>query len=75
MPQDVDVPSSNAPVMAENIGARLAGRLHLAIRVCGLTSREISVFQVRKPNSRHLTHVRNLDTLPSAGFSASQCLS
>ena len=67
MTQDVDVLSSNAPGLAEEIRARLADLFHLAIRVRELRSgRDYRVFQVRKPKNRHLADVRNVESLPPA---------
>lgn len=65
MTQDVDIASTRAAELAEVIRAFLHQRFHIAVRVWeskeGLGYR---VYQVRKPENRHLVDVRSVDTLP-----------
>jgi hypothetical protein len=65
MTQDVDVMSTRAPELAEEIRAHLADRFHVAVRVREVVNRVGSrVYQVRKPKNRHLVDVRQVATLP-----------
>ncbi len=65
MTQDVDVMSTKAAELAEDLRRDLASKLHIAVRV-----REVApglgfrVYQVRKPKDRHLVDVRQVSTLP-----------
>jgi len=65
--EDVDVFSTNAKGLAEDLRAHLNARFHAAIRV-----REVAegmgfrVYQSRKPKPRHLVDVRHIDRLPES---------
>lgn len=63
--QDVDVMSTRAADLAEEIRAHLNGKFHIATRVRqirdGLGYR---VFQLRKPTNRHLVDVRPVASFP-----------
>lgn len=65
MTQDVDVLSTRAADLAEELRAMLNERFQVAVRV-----REVGeglgfrVYQVRKPDNRHLVDLRQVDTLP-----------
>lgn len=65
MTQDVDLLSTNAPALAEDLRAHLAATFHIAVRV-----REVvpgvgfRVYQVQNPKNRHLADVRQESTLP-----------
>jgi hypothetical protein len=65
MTQDVDITSTRAPELAEELRAFLNARFHIAVRVRevreGLGYR---ICQVRKPKNRHLVDVRPIDTWP-----------
>jgi Nucleotidyl transferase AbiEii toxin, Type IV TA system len=67
MTQDVDIASTRAEELAEEIRAFLNERFHIAVRVRdireGLGYR---IYQVRKPKNRHLVDVRPVPTLPPA---------
>jgi hypothetical protein len=67
MTQDVDIASTCAVELAEQLRAFLNRRFHIAVRVCevreGLGYR---IYQVRKPKNRHLVDVRPVDRLPPA---------
>src|SRR5260370_34746701 len=67
MTQDVDVASTHAAELAEELRAYLNERFHIAVRV--RTVREglgYRIYQVRKPENRHLVDVRPVETLPPA---------
>jgi Nucleotidyl transferase AbiEii toxin, Type IV TA system len=65
MTQDVDIASTRAPELAEELRKFLNERFHIAVRVRsvreGLGYR---VYQVRKPQNRHLVDVRPVEALP-----------
>src|SRR5918911_1252545 len=67
MTQDVDIASTRAKELAEELRAFLNTRFHIAVRV-----REIRegigfrIYQVRKPQNRHLVDVRPVESLPPA---------
>lgn len=67
MTQDVDIASTRAAELAEEIRAFLNQRFHIAVRVRevreGLGYR---IYQVRKPTNRHLVDVRPVTALPPA---------
>jgi hypothetical protein len=67
MTQDVDVLSTRAADLAEELRARLAGRFHIAARVREIAEGQgFRVFQIRKPANRHLVDVRQVEALPPA---------
>jgi Nucleotidyl transferase AbiEii toxin, Type IV TA system len=67
MTQDVDIASTRAKELADEIKDLLNARLHIAVRV-----REVRggigyrIYQVRKPSNRHLVDVRPVKALPPA---------
>jgi hypothetical protein len=67
MTQDVDMASTRAAELAEELRIFLNSRFHIAVRTRnvreGLGYR---VYQVRKPKNRHLADVRPVETLPPA---------
>jgi hypothetical protein len=67
MTQDVDIASSRAVELAEELRKFLNQRFHIAVRV--RTVRDgigYRIYQVRKPENRHLVDVRPVDSLPPA---------
>jgi hypothetical protein len=65
MTQDVDVLSTRAPEFAQELRDHLAGRFNVAIRLRRLgEGRGYRVYQLRKPENRHLVHVRPVEALP-----------
>ncbi len=67
MTQDVDIASDRAEELAEELRAFLNKRFHIAVRV--RTVREglgYRIYQVRKPENRHLVDIRPVDELPPA---------
>lgn len=67
MTQDVDIASTRAEELAEELRAFLNQRFHIAVRVRnvreGLGYR---IYQVRKPQNRHLVDLRPVAELPPA---------
>jgi Uncharacterised protein family (UPF0175)/Nucleotidyl transferase AbiEii toxin, Type IV TA system len=67
MTQDVDLLSTRASELAEQLRAHLAERLHIAARVREvIPGQGFRVYEVRKPSNRHLVDVRHVDALPSS---------
>jgi hypothetical protein len=66
MTQDVDILSTRASELAEELRSHLATRFHVAVRVRQLSVVAYRLFQVRHPKNRHLADVRQVDTLPAA---------
>jgi hypothetical protein len=65
MTHDVDVLSTRAEALAEELRARLADELHIAARMREVVPGQgFRVYQLRKPNDRHLVDVRQADELP-----------
>ncbi len=65
---DVDVISTNAAKVAEEIRAHLSAKFHIAARVRTMTKRGAGfrVYQLMKPQNRPLVDVRQEARLPSA---------
>jgi hypothetical protein len=67
MTQDVDIASTRAEELAEELRAFLNKRFHIAVRVRevreGLGYR---IHQVKKPKNRHLVDIRPVEQLPPA---------
>ena len=67
MTQDIDILSTRAAELTEEIRDHLRQKFHISVRV-----REVKdgmgfrIYQVRKPRNRHLVDVRLVDTFPPA---------
>jgi hypothetical protein len=66
MTQDIDLLSVRAPDLADELRSHLAGRFHIAVRVRRVGTRGYRLFQVRRPKSRHLADLRQVDVLPAS---------
>src|SRR5438552_10623445 len=67
MTQDVDIATTRGKELAEELRAYLNKRFHIAVRVRNV--REglgFRVYQVQKPENRHLVDVRPVEALPPA---------
>jgi hypothetical protein len=65
MTQDVDVLSTRAPELSQELRDHLADHFNVAIRLRRLgAERGYRLYQVRKPRNRHLVDVRPVDALP-----------
>jgi hypothetical protein len=67
MTQDVDIASPRAEELAEELRAFLNQRFHIAVRVRSV--REglgFRIYQVQKPENRHLVDLRPVSSLPPA---------
>ena len=66
MTQDVDVLSTRAPELSQELREHLADRFNVAIRLRRLgAERGYRLYQLRKPRNRHLVDVRPVDALPA----------
>ena len=67
MTQDVDILSPRAAELAEEIRQYLSERFHIAVRVRSVRGGiGYRVYQIRKPQNRHLVDVRPVAKLPNA---------
>jgi hypothetical protein len=67
MTQDIDLMSTRAAELAEELRAYLGERFHIAVRVRVIgEGKGYRIFQVRKEGSRHLVAARQVPTLPEA---------
>ncbi len=65
MTQEVDILSTRARELTDEIRLFLSERFHIAVRVCEAAGgRGYRIFQVQKPKNRHLVDVRSVRTLP-----------
>ncbi len=67
MSQDVDLLSTRATELAQELRDQLSQQFHIALRVRQIKGgRGYRLFQIRKSGNRHLVDVRPVDSLPSA---------
>ncbi len=67
MTQDIDVMSTRAAELAEELRQYLSDRFHIAARVREVNKgKGYRVFQIQKTGNRHLVDLRSVETLPSA---------
>jgi len=65
MTQDLDIASSRAAEVAEEIRMYLSQRFHVAVRVRAVKEGiGYRVYQARKPENRHLVDIRSVESLP-----------
>jgi hypothetical protein len=63
---DVDILSTDAQGVAEDLRDLLAKKFHIAVRIRSVAhGRGWRVYQLRKPKNRHLVDVRQVDALPA----------
>ena len=66
MTQEVDILSTRAKELAEELRRFLQERFQMAVRVRAVAGgRGYRVYQVRRPKHRHLADVRNVERLPA----------
>ena len=67
MTQDIDLLSTRAADLAEELREQLSQEFHIAVRVREVgEGKGYRLFQVQKPANRHLVDVRAVEALPSA---------
>jgi len=65
MTQDVDILSTRAAELAEEVRSHLAKVFNIAVRVRVVAAgKGFRIFQLRQPKNRHLVDVRHVATLP-----------
>jgi hypothetical protein len=64
MTADIDVLSTDAAPLADDLRALIAGRFRIAVRVREVVPGGFRVYQLRKPKNRHLADVRQVAHLP-----------
>ncbi len=65
MSQDIDLLSTRATELAEELRAHLSNRFHIAVRVRKVAQgRGYRIYQIQKPTNRHLVDIRPVPTLP-----------
>jgi hypothetical protein len=67
MTQDIDLMSTRADELAEELRAYLSDRFHIAVRTRTVAEgKGYRLFQIQKSGNRHLVDVRSVDALPKA---------
>ena len=67
MSQDIDLVSTRAAELAEELREYLSERFHIAVRVRVIgVGKGYRLFQIQKPRNRHLVDVRTTESLPHA---------
>jgi hypothetical protein len=64
MTQDVDLLSTDAKNVAEELRALLSGKFHIAVRIREIGDKGLRIYQVRKEGNRHLIDIRSVTELP-----------
>ncbi len=62
--QDVDIMSTRAKELAEELREHLSDTFHIAVRVREISDKGLRIYQVRKDGNRHLVDVRIENELP-----------
>jgi hypothetical protein len=67
MSQDIDLLSTRAAELAEELRAHLADQFHIAVRVREVAGgRGFRIYQIQKTGNRHLVDIRLVSSLPPA---------
>ncbi len=67
MSQDIDLISTRALELAEELREHLSDRFHIAVRVRVIgAGKGYRLFQIQKPRNRHLVDLRTAESLPPA---------
>jgi hypothetical protein len=65
MTQDVDILSSRASALAEELRTHLSTTFHIAVRIRAVAQdKGFRIYQLREPKNRHLAAIRQIDPLP-----------
>lgn len=64
MTQDVDLLSTRARELAEELRAHLSEKFHIAVRVREIKEKGFRIYQFRSKGNRHLVDLRQIDELP-----------
>lgn len=67
MSQDIDLVSTRAAELAEELRQHLSERFHIAVRVRAIgNGKGYRLFQIQQPRNRHLVDLRTVESLPHA---------
>lgn len=67
MSQEIDLVSTRAAELAEELRERLSECFHIAIRVRAIgDGKGFRLFQIQKPHNRHLVDLRTVESLPDS---------
>src|SRR5258706_4507997 len=67
MSQDIDLVSTRAVELAEELRQHLSERFHIAVRVRAIgDDKGYRLFQLQQPRNRHLVDLRKVESLPHA---------
>ena len=64
MTQDIDLLSTDAKSLAEELKGFLSEKFHIAVRIREIGDKGLRIYQVRKEGSRHLIDVRSVAEFP-----------
>ncbi len=64
MTQNVDLLSTDAMNLAEELKSFLSGKFHIAVRIREVGGKGLRIYQVRKEGIRHLIDVRLIEKFP-----------
>ena len=65
MTQDIDLLSTDAKNLAEELKVFLSEKFHIAVRIREIGDEGLRIYQVRKEGNRHLIDVRFISDLPA----------
>ena len=65
MTQDIDLLSTNAKHLAEELKSFLSDKFHIAVRIREIGDKGLRIYQVRKESNRHLIDVRLVTNFPA----------
>jgi len=65
MTQDVDILSTRAKELAEELKEHLSEKFHIAVRVREIGDKGLRLYQVRKEGNRHLVDIRSESNFPT----------
>ena len=66
MSQHIDLLSTHADALAEELRQHLSDKFHIAVRIRTIADKGYRLFQIQKPRNRHLVDVRASESLPHA---------
>ena len=65
MTQDIDLLSTDAKNLAEELKSFLSEKFHIAVRIREISDKGLRIYQVRKEGNRHLIDVRFISNFPA----------
>lgn len=64
MTQDIDLLSTDAKSLAEELKSFLSEKFHIAVRIREIRDKGLRIYQVRKEGNRHLIDIRPVNEFP-----------